>query len=38
LIMDNLNTHSPASFYAAFAPSEARRLTVGCPRFLYQGL
>jgi hypothetical protein len=26
LIMDNLNTHSPASFYEAFAPSEARRL------------
>jgi len=27
LVMDNLNTHSPASFYEAFAPSEARRLT-----------
>ena len=25
--MDNLNTHSPASFYEAFAPEEARRLT-----------
>lgn len=27
LMMDNLNTHSPASFYEAFAPQEARRLT-----------
>ena len=27
LVMDNLNTHSPASFYEAFAPSETRRLT-----------
>jgi hypothetical protein len=27
LVMDNLNTHSPASFYEAFTPSEARRLT-----------
>jgi hypothetical protein len=27
LVMANLNTHSPASFYEAFAPSEARRLT-----------
>lgn len=27
LVMDNLNTHSPSSFYQAFAPSEARRLT-----------
>ena len=27
LVMDNLNTHSPASFYEAFAPQEARRLT-----------
>ncbi len=26
LIMDNLNTHSPASFYEAFAPAEAWRL------------
>lgn len=26
VVMDNLNTHSPASFYAAFAPEEARRL------------
>lgn len=25
LVMDNLNTHSPASPYAAFAPQEARR-------------
>jgi len=27
LVMDNLNTHSPASFYEAFAPEEAWRLT-----------
>ena len=27
LVMDNLNTHSPASLYEAFAPAEARRLT-----------
>ena len=27
LVMDNLTTHSPSSFYEAFAPSEARRLT-----------
>jgi hypothetical protein len=27
LLMDNLNTHSPASFYEAFNPAEARRLT-----------
>jgi len=26
LIMDNLNTHSTASFYETFAPQEARRL------------
>jgi len=26
LVMDNLNTHSPASFYEAFEPEEARRL------------
>lgn len=26
LVMDNLNTHSPASLYKAFAPEEARRL------------
>jgi hypothetical protein len=25
--MDNLNTHGPASFYEAFDPAEARRLT-----------
>jgi hypothetical protein len=25
--MDNLNTHSPASFYEAYEPEEARRLT-----------
>ncbi len=27
LVMDNLNTHSPGSFYEAFAAEEARRLT-----------
>ena len=27
LVVDNLNTHSPASLYEAFAPAEARRLT-----------
>ncbi len=26
LVQDNLNTHSPASLYEAFAPDEARRL------------
>jgi hypothetical protein len=26
LVMDNLNTHKPASWYEAFAPAEARRL------------
>jgi hypothetical protein len=26
LVMDNLNTHSPASFYEAFEPQEAERL------------
>ena len=26
LVMDNLNTHSPASFYQAFLPEEAARL------------
>jgi hypothetical protein len=26
VVMDNLNTHSPASLYEAFAPEEARRL------------
>lgn len=26
LLMDNLNTHSPASLYEAFEPAEARRL------------
>ena len=26
LVMDNLNTHGPASLYEAFAPNEARRL------------
>lgn len=26
LVQDNLNTHSPASLYEAFAPAEARRL------------
>jgi len=27
LVLDNLNTHSPASLYEAFPPAEARRLT-----------
>ena len=27
LVMDNLNTHSPASFYATFAPEVAKRLS-----------
>jgi DDE superfamily endonuclease len=27
LVMDNLNTHSPASLYEAFDPKEARRLS-----------
>jgi hypothetical protein len=27
IVMDNLNTHSPASFYETFEPDEARRLT-----------
>ena len=26
VVMDNLNTHSPASFYEAFEPAEAQRL------------
>jgi hypothetical protein len=26
MVMDNLNTHTPASFYEAFEPDEARRL------------
>jgi len=26
LVMDNLNTHKPASFYEAFPPAEARRI------------
>lgn len=26
VVMDNLNTHTPASFYEAFPPEEARRL------------
>jgi hypothetical protein len=27
LVVDNLNTHSPASLYTSFSPEEARRLT-----------
>ena len=27
LVVDNLNTYSPSSFYEAFSPQEARRLT-----------
>jgi DDE superfamily endonuclease len=30
IVLDNLNTHGPASFYEAFAPDEARRLTERC--------
>ena len=26
LVMDNLNTHSPASLYEAFRPDEAKRI------------
>ena len=26
LVQDNLNTHTPASLYAAFPPAEAKRL------------
>ena len=26
LVMDNLNTHHPASLYEAFEPAEARRI------------
>ena len=26
LVLDNLNTHTPASLYQAFAPAEAKRL------------
>ena len=26
IVLDNLNTHTPASLYAAFAPTEARRI------------
>ena len=26
VVMDNLNTHSPSSFYAAFPPAEAKRI------------
>jgi hypothetical protein len=29
LIMDQLNTHSPASLYQAFAPAEAKWTCVG---------
>jgi hypothetical protein len=27
VVLDNLNTHSPAAFYEAFAPEQARQLT-----------
>ena len=27
LVLDNLNTHTPAAFYEVFAPAEAKRLT-----------
>jgi hypothetical protein len=26
LVMDNLNTHTPASLYEAFSPAEAKRI------------
>jgi hypothetical protein len=26
LVLDNLNTHTPAALYEAFAPAEARRI------------
>ncbi|NIQ11444.1 MAG: IS630 family transposase, partial [Gammaproteobacteria bacterium] len=26
MVLDNLNTHTPAAFYLAFEPEEARRL------------
>jgi hypothetical protein len=26
LVVDNLNTHSPAALYEAFTPAEARRI------------
>jgi hypothetical protein len=29
LVQDNLNTHTPASLYAAFGPAEAKRLADG---------
>ncbi len=31
LVMDNLNTHTPAALYEAFAPAEARRLWQNMP-------
>jgi hypothetical protein len=34
LVVDNLNTHSPASLYTAFSAEEARRLTRKLDRFL----
>ena len=27
VVLDNLNTHTPAAFYETFEPEEARRLT-----------
>ena len=32
LVMDNLNTHKPSSFYETFLPQEAKRL---CNRFAF---
>ena len=26
MVLDNLSTHTPAAFYEAFAPAEARRV------------
>ena len=31
LVMDNLNTHHPASLYEAFEPAEAQRIASGTP-------
>ncbi len=33
LVMDNLNTHTPASLYEAFEPAEAKRLSASAWRF-----
>ena len=33
LVMDHLNTHTPASLYEAFPPAEAKRLVNNCSRW-----